>query len=208
MKRKALYNQYAPGKGESKGVKVLIEKGIVKFTLISIITGVVRTTVVFWMPTYFSQYLGFSSEQSAGIFTVTSLVISMTAFVAVFLYERLHRNMDLTIFIVFVFSAVFFMLLYFVKVPFLNIAFLTLAIMSSNCAATMLWSRYCPSLRDTGMVSTATGFLDFVSYMAASASTNIFANAVTAIGWKNLILVWFGLMAVGVALSLPLKKYR
>ena len=43
----------------------------------------------------------------------------------------------------------------------LDIAFLILAIMASNCAASMLWSRYCPSLRDTGMVSSATGFLDF-----------------------------------------------
>lgn len=198
------YNQYVPQKG--KGIKVLLENSIIKFTLISIITGVVRTTVVFWMPTYISQYLGFSSRQAAGIFTVASLVISMSAFVAIFLYERLHRKMDLTIFIFFAAAAVFFLLLYFVKVPFLNIAFFTLAVMAADSAATMVWSRYCPSLRDTGMVSTATGFLDFVSYMAAAASTNIFAGAVTVIGWENLILVWFGLMAFGVVVSVTKKS--
>ena len=84
--------------------------------------------------------------------------------------------------------------------------------MSSYGAATMLWSRYCPSLRDTGMVSSATGFLDFISYVAAAASSTIFANAVTSIGWGNLILVWFGLMIVGVVISLPydriLKKHE
>ena len=78
--------------------------------------------------------------------------------------------------------------------------------MSSNGAATMLWSRYCPSLRDTGMVSSATGFLDFMSYMAAAASSTIFANAVSLIGWGNLILVWFGLMIVGVVVALPYDK--
>ena len=201
------YNQYQPQKSEGNGIKILIQNRIIKFALISIATGVVRTTVVFWMPTYFLQYLGFSSNRAAGIFTVSTLIISMTAFVAVFLYEKLHRNMDLTLFIAFVSAAVLFLLLYFVKIPFLNIVFLTLAIMSSNCASSMLWSRYCPSLRDTGMVSTATGFLDFVSYMAASASTNIFANAVTTIGWENLILVWFGIMMFGVAINIP-KKVR
>ena len=70
----------------------------------------------------------------------------------------------------------------------------------------MLWSRYCPSLRDTGMVSTATGFLDFVSYMAAATANLVFANAVGEIGWGNLILIWVGLMILGVIVALPYKK--
>jgi len=80
--------------------------------------------------------------------------------------------------------------------------------MCSNCAATMLWSRYCPSLRDTGMVSGATGFLDFSSYIAAAVSSTLFANAVTDIGWSSLILIWLGLMLAGVAVALPKTKLR
>jgi len=85
---------------------------------------------------------------------------------------------------------------------------MVLAILSCNCASSMLWSRYCPSLRDTGMVSSATGFLDFTSYMAASVSSSIFANAVTAIGWGSLVLVWAGLMTAGVIVSLPYDKWK
>lgn len=212
MEKKGIvkYNQYERRKEEKSqaGIKVLIEHRIIKFTLVSIITGVVRTSVVFWMPTFISQHLGFSSEQSTTIFTVATFVISMTTFVAVFLYERLHRNMDLTILVVFISAAIFFSLVYLIKVPFMNILFLVLAIMSSNCASAILWSRYCPSLRDTGMVSTATGFLDFVSYMAASASNTLFANAVSTIGWEKLILVWLALMILGVIISLPLRIQR
>ena len=80
--------------------------------------------------------------------------------------------------------------------------------MSSNGAASMLWSRYCPSLRYTGMVSGATGFLDFVSYMSASASSTLFANAVSVIGWSNLILVWFGLMLVAMIISIPGTRFK
>ena len=96
--------------------------------------------------------------------------------------------------------------MYFVKIPVLNIVFLVLGVLSSNCASTMLWSRYCPSLRDTGMVSFATGFIDFVSYMAAAAANLIFANAASVIGWGNLILVWLGLMVIGVLLMIPYRK--
>lgn len=202
------YNQYDRKKGEkiSTSIGVLIQHGIIKFTMISIITGVVRTTVVFWLPTYISQYLGFSAEASAAIFTGATLAISMTTFIAIFVYERLDHNMNLTILLAFCVAAVAFLLVYFVRYPIVNIIFLVAAIMSSNSAATMMWSRYCPGLRDTGMVSSATGFLDFVSYMAAAASSTIFANAVVKIGWKNLILVWFALMIFGVMISLPSKQ--
>ena len=199
------YGQYKKQEGKGGGIKALIERQIIKFVFISVITGVVRTTVVFWLPTYISQYLGFSADTSAAIFTAATLVISFTAFIAVFVYEKLNRNMDLVITLGFTSAAIAFFFVYFLKTPVLNIVFMVLAIMSSNCAASMMWSRYCPSLRDTGMVSSATGFLDFMSYMAAAASSKIFANAVSSIGWGNLIIVWFGLMVAGVIVSFVRK---
>ena len=81
-----------------------------------------------------------------------------------------------------------------------------LAIMSADGASAMLWSRYCPSLRDTGKVSAVTGFLDFVSYIGAAIANIVFANAVLSIGWGNLILVWLMLMVFGVVISLPYRK--
>ena len=53
---------------------------------------------------------------------------------------------------------------------------MVLAILTSTCAAAIMWSRYCPSLRDTGVVSSATGFLDFLSYMAAAVSNTVMQN--------------------------------
>ena len=192
------YGQYKKEKQQGLGIRVLIRHRIIRFTLISVLTGIVRTTVVFWLPTYLSQYLGFPAAQSAGIFTVSTFIISLTPFIAIFVYERLNRNMDLTIRIAFTVSTITFLLTYLIPNPILNLCCLILAIMASNAAASMLFSRYCPSLRDTGMVSAATGFLDFMSYMAAAVSSTLFANAVSDIGWKNLILVWLGLMICGM----------
>lgn len=189
--------------GFGDGVKVLLKHRIAKFALVALITGVIRTTVVFWMPVYFSENLGFGADKASSIFAAASLILSFNAFVAVFVYERLKRNMDKTILLAFSCAAVAFLLMYAVKMPVLNVVLMVLGVLSSNCASTMLWSRYCPSLRETGLVSSATGFLDFVSYMAASAASSIFANAVADIGWGNLILVWAGLMVAGIAVIFP-----
>ena len=197
------YNQYEPAKENGKGWKVLIEHRIIKFTFVSVLTGIVRTAVVFWMPTYLAQYLGFTPQDSGLIFTVATFVISSSAFLAVIIYERLKRNMDLVLLLFFAGSAISFVGVYLVSQPMVNICLMILAILFNNCAAAMLWSIYCPSLRDTGMVSGATGYLDFMSYMAAAVSSTLFANAVAGIGWKNLILVWLVLMAAGVIVALP-----
>lgn len=208
FERKGIIQYYKYQKQEKKagGVRLLLKHRIIKFTLIAIITGIVRTTVVFWMPTYFNQYLGFSPEVSARIFTVATFIISFAAFIAIFVYERLKRNMDLTILLFFIISAVCFLLVYWAQFPGMNTIFLIAAITASNCSACMLWSRYCPGLRDTGMVSAATGFLDATSYLAAAASSKSFSNAVSGIGWGNLILVWAGLMVVGILVALPYRK--
>ena len=164
--------------------------------------------MVFWLPTYISSYLGFDPNTSALIFSGASLGISLSVLLAIMLYEALKRNMDLTILLSFIASAVSFLLVFLVKQPIVNIICMVLAILAANCASNMMWSRYCPSLFDTGMVSGATGFLDFCSYMAASAASMLFANAVSDIGWGSLILIWFGLMAAGVIVSLPWKKRK
>ena len=201
------YNQFKVKKEEKGGgIKVLIKRQIIKFTFISMITGVIRTSVVFWMPTYITQQLGFAPETSASVFTVATFIISFTTFIAIFVYEKLGRNMDKTILIMFSLSAVFFALTYFVHHPALNIIFLVLGIMASGGSSTMLYSRYCPSLRDTGMVSSVTGYIDFISYVAAATANKLFAGAAVAIGWNNLILVWFGIVALGVIIALPYKR--
>ena len=129
-------------------------------------------------------------------------MISTSAFLAVFLYGRLKQNIDVTVLVSFLAAALSFLLVYLCKQPALNISFMVLAILFANCASTMLWSIYCPSLRDTGMVSGATGVLDFMSYMGAAAANLIFSNAVATIGWGWLILSWAGLMGVGVLVGL------
>jgi sugar phosphate permease len=211
MERKGLvrYGQYKPKEKGVGNIKLLIRRQLLRFSVIAILTGVVRTAVLFWLPTYISQYLQFDPSTAALVYTVGTLCVSSSTFLAIFLYEKpMKRNIEMTILLSFASSAVCFAGAYLIPVelPFLNVVFMVLAILSANCASNMIWSRYCPSLFDTGMVSGATGFLDCCSYLAASAATALFANAVPDIGWGNLILVWAGLMVLGILVSTPIKK--
>lgn len=185
---------------------VLIKRDIIRFTFVSILTGVIRTTVLFWLPVYLTQHLKFSDNESKTINMIFAFLISAGSFIAVWIYKFFKQNMNKTLIFSFAIATVFFLLCAFVNQEFVNIFVLLIAIIASNCAATMLWSVYCPSLSDTGLVSSATGYLDFISYMSASIASKLFANAVSDIGWGGLIFVWVALMVIGVVISFPIKK--
>ena len=189
-------------------LKILIENAIIKFTFISVLTGIVRTSVAFWIPTYLTQYLGFTAGISATIYTIMTCIQSISPYITnVTIYEHiLKRDMDRMLLLMFGTCTISFMLMFLVKSSFINIIFLTLAIITANGAANIMWNVYCPSLNHTGMVSTATGYLDFMSYLAAGIANLLFANAIENIGWGNLILIWTVLMAAGVFVSIPWRK--
>ena len=211
MERKGVirYGQYKPKEKGVGNIKLLIKRDILRFSVIAMLTGIIRTAVLFWLPTYISEHLQFETGPAALIYGVGTTCVSFSTFLAIFLYEKpMKRNMYATIVLAFVSSAVFFAGAYLVPVqwPYANVICIVLAILSANCASNMIWSRYCPSLFDTGMVSGATGFLDCCSYLASSAATSLFAAAVTDIGWGNLLLIWIGLMILGILVSIPFKK--
>lgn len=210
FEKKGLIHQHATEnvKIAGGGIRKLLKRNIIKFSFISILTGVVRTTVVFWMPTYANQYLGFSVEKSAIIFTVATLAISTNSLLTTFIYEHTGNDSNGILSRSFPGAAVCFLLVFFIKIPALNMVFLVLAIILCCSSSCLMWNQYCPSLSDTGMVSLVTGYLDFLSYMAAAVSTTLFANAVSTIGWGNLILVWFALMIIGIFVILPYNKIR
>lgn len=190
------------GKG---GIRVLLKRRILRFSLVSIITGIVKNTVVFWIPTYFNQYLGFSEELAVTVYSVVTLMMAVAPALNLSIYEKLmKRNIHRSVTAMFAVGALAFCLMAFVKNPVANVPLLVLALIANGGAATMLWNVYCPSLRDTGVVSGATGYLDFVSYMASAGANILFPNMVDWIGWGGLIAVWCGLLVAGGAAYLPL----
>lgn len=128
------YNYRENSRQLGLGLKLLFKNHIIKFTIISILTGVVRTTVVFWLPTYLTQQLSFSPKFSAVIFTGATIFISLSSFVSVFVYEKLNQNMNLTILLSFALSAASFLFVFFFSNSILNTVFLMLAIFAADSA--------------------------------------------------------------------------
>ena len=186
-----------------KDYKGLLQRNIIQFSGISMLTGIIRTAFVGFLSTYFYDYLKYSESQSASIFSVATLIISFTTFIAIFIYERMGRNIHLSTLIFFCVAAVFFCITCIITNPIANIAAIIIAIMASNAATTMLWSVYCPSLCDTGLVSGITGFLDFLSYAAAALASLLIPHLVELIHWRSIILVMAGLMTVGAVICVP-----
>jgi len=194
------------GKGK---IKQLFERQIVKFAIIAMITGTIRTTLVTNLSEYFATRLSFSEEAAPLAFSLATLGIASSSFIVIFLYEKLGHNLDKILLIMFTSAAIFFSLTYFVTFnPYVNIVLIVLSIMSSNGAATMLWSRYCPSLRDTGIVSGVTGFLDFLSYIAAGTMDLVTPHIIHSIAWDGMMLVCLGFMLIGITISLPWKAIK
>ena len=202
------YKQMQKASEQGGGIKILLQHAIIKFSFVAILTGIVRTSVVFWIPTYLSQYLELSTTSATTIFTMMTLAQSAAPYInMVLIYGNLlKKNMNRMLIVMFTSSAISFAMMYAVPNTVVNIVFLFFAVLAANGASSVLWNAYCPSLKDTGMVSTATGYLDFLSYAAAALANQLFANAVSDIGWGNLIIVWGALMVVGVLVSVPIRK--
>lgn len=199
--------KYSTPKNKSERQKVdfklLLSRSIVKFSIISMVTGIVRTSFIGYLSTYFYEHLGYSEDEAASVFSIATFIICFTAFIAVYLYEHMNSDMHLCPLIFFGVAAVGFTALCFITNPIVNVIVMIITIMASNASATILWSVYCPSMSDTGLVSGITGFLDFLSYAAAALASLLIPKIVTAIGWGNMNLVLAGLMVLGVGICLP-----
>ena len=186
-----------------KDYRVLLKRHVVKFALISALTGVVRTSFVALLTTYFVEHLAYGKTEATSLFSTATLIISFTTFIAIFFYERVHENVHLSTLVFFSLAALCFGSLLFIKASVLNVVITVIAIMASNAAATMLWSVYCPSLCDTGLVSGITGALDFLSYCSAALASLLIPIVKARLGWRSIIAILFALMVIDVIISIP-----
>jgi len=181
-----------------------------RFTMFMIIVGITEiagAAIIFWIPTYISERLGFSSAASSVIYSIISVIKAFTPFICLFVFSKLRENDILLMKIMFLVSAVAFIVLLICPNVWLNLILVLLALMTVGCVSTVIWSIYIPSLRDSGCVSSANGFLDFCGYMITAVANVIFANALNIFGWNGLICIWSGIMFFGEFIVLSFNMY-
>lgn len=179
-----------------------LKNGAVAFILISALQGVAKNSITFWIPTYISDYLGFTPQITSVIFTVITIIAAVNQIIAIFLYHLMKEKMIWVIRFSFALSAVCFLLLIPIKNAYVNLVVLLVAKSGYSWAGTMIWMYYCRRFKSAGRVAFVVGFLDFVSYLFAAISSLLFSDAIVKIGWIYLIVIWAGIMLAGVLSAL------
>lgn len=176
-------------------------RSFVFYMMVGAVTGIVVSSVTFWIPTYTTEYLGLSPSVSSAVYSVLSVATVICPFLTVTLYERwIHDDVRLTA-ITLAVAAVCFGALRVVTQPWLNLGLLLLAKVAASCAYACLWSIYISYIGRSGKVSGANGVLDAAGYGAAALANGVFTGTVDAAGWHGLVLLWAAIMAVGAIVA-------
>lgn len=192
----------------AKGIRPLLsllrKHQIVPILFITIINGIVRNAVAFWIPTYITDQFQIAPATSSAITSVLPIFNLIGTFLGLKLLKKCKENEYETSIILFAVSMMMFLLMsvtrnhYFI----LTIVALFLANAAMASACNMIFSVYCLRFRETGRVSTITGCLDAVSYLFAALASPLFSVIVSKTNWNTTVFIWAILTAFGMLASM------
>lgn len=214
-KKNALKNTLSKSSEAKKNkelIGILIENSIIPMIFVAMINGVIRNAVTFWIPTYILEKLGALPTLATGITSVLPLINLAGVFTGVFLLKKLKDNEHMVSIVLFLLSTVMFISMCFIngRLFMLSIIFLFIASAAMAALGNMLFTSYCLRFRETGKISTVSGFLNFTSYASSAIASIVFVNLVSKTGWNFIVLTWAILTFVGAIfayLALKNKNY-
>ncbi len=206
MERKGIIRRMAvPAKGARQGhnVAVLLKNGFIAMTLAAMLNGIIRNAVAFWIPTFISERFSVSAAAAAEISSILPFVNLGGALFSVRLAEWTQNDEKKALTIFFVFTALMFgiMILLGNGWMVLNVAALFCASAAMTGGSNLIFTHYVLCFAETGRISSITGFLDFSSYIAASAASVLFSSLVPSHGWNFVVGVWAAVALAGAAAS-------
>lgn len=186
--------------------KVFALKHFVFYIFVGGIAEISAASINFWIPTYFTEQLCIDENIAKVIYSLMSFIKSITPFITLFFFNLLKGKDIKMIRFSFTFATIFFAGMRFVNIPCLKIFCLLMAQMAIGSASSLLWSIYIPSQRESGMVSTINGVLDFTGYLFASAANVLFAHMLGDLGWNGIVVLWCALPVAGFVVSIMTKS--
>lgn len=168
--------------------------------LFTIINGIVRNAVAFWIPTYITEQFQVIPATSSAITSALPIFNLIGTFLGLKLLKKCKENEYTVSIILFAISTVMFLLMTLAGNRFfiLTIVALFLANAAMASACNMVFSVYCLKFRKTGRVSAITGCMDAVSYLFAALASPIFSAIVSGTNWNTTVLIWALLTAIGM----------
>jgi sugar phosphate permease len=176
-----------------------IDQGFIFMVIVSLLNGIIRNAVVFWIPTYITEKLKVSTTMAASISTALPFINLLGTFMAFWILAKMKDNEKSVLAVLFVVSTLFFTLMYLIdgSLFFITLASLFLASAAMTGACNMIFSVYCLRFTNTGRVSSITGFINFTGYVAASIASSVFTSLVAIAGWNVTVASWAMISAVG-----------
>lgn len=189
--------------GEHTGISKVITKGFLLMTMVSLLNGIIRNAVVFWIPTYITEQLQVSTTMAASISTALPVINLMGTFAGLWLLKKMNDNEKKVLVFLFGLASVMFTLMYLLDGSLFSLTLISLFLASAAMtgACNMIFSVYCLRFANTGRVSAITGFLNFTSYASASVASTMFTGIVQAKGWNTTVALWAAIAAVGVVFA-------
>ena len=171
--------------------------------IVTMLNGVIRNAVSFWIPTFLSQHLALRPEWVSVASSALPFVNIGGTFLSLWGLRLVRQNEKTMCVLLFVLAAACFGVVWLCPagLPLLSMAALFTASAAMTGVCNMIFSVYILDFRSTGMISGITGFLDFSSYLSASAASLLFSDMM-AQGWNAVILFWIATTALGALVSL------
>lgn len=189
-----------------------LKSGILSFAFLSMVVvtmlnGIIRNATSLWVPTYLTVSLGFTAAETSLISSVLPVVSIAGTFLSLAILPVFRYDEKAECLALFLLAALCFSTVYFVGVSakFVTLVALFFAMTAMYGACNMIFSVYVLRFRRFGIISGMSGFLDFTSYMSASAASFLFSALFEAGNFPGIVLTWAVSCAAGVLFSLTAK---
>jgi len=184
--------------------------GFLLMTAVSLLNGVLRNAVVFWLPTYLVETFRISTTKAAAVSTVLPFVNLSGTFSALALLRKVGDKEERVLTVFFGAAACLFWLTFSLGGSYLlaTLAAIFLASAAMTGACNMIFSVYCLRFASTGRVSAIAGFMDFTGYAAAAAANLFFTGLIASRGWNATVASWALLAAAGALAAFAAEKNR
>lgn len=192
-----------------KMTRNLIKNGFIAMTVATMLNGIIRNAVAFWIPTFISERFEVSPATSAAISSILPFVNLGGTLLSVLIAKKFNNDEKKTMSLLFAFSTVMFAGMFFLngRGIVLNIVALFAASAAMTGACNMIFSFYVLNFAHTGKISGITGFLDFSSYVSASVVSILFSSLISNFGWNFIVGIWAMTTLFGILFTQLAKKY-
>ena len=189
-------------------LKDFLKIGFISMTVVSMTNGIIRNAVAFWIPTFVADNLGMSLENVAFISMVLPILNVTGTFISLWALKFVKNNERTMCVWLFLLSAILFFLVFLFNgrnaIITITSLFIASALMTGAC--NMIFGVYILHFKETGLVSSITGFIDFTSYVTAAGASSLFPYILGVSNWGVVIISWIATCVIGFVFSLIAAK--